>query len=78
VADEPGLVQRWQHRPLLQRVRLFDGLLLILAGIWLVVAGPLFHRLWLDIIGVILLILGGFLFSIGVKSLHASSRLSLR
>jgi hypothetical protein len=49
---------------------LFGGLLLTLAGVWLVVAGPLLHRLWLDIIGAILLVLGGYLFSIGVRNLH--------
>ena len=42
-------------------------MLLVLSGAWLVVAGPLFHRLWLDMIGTILLALGAYLFSIGVK-----------
>ena len=70
MADELRLVQRWQRSPLLPWVRLFGGLLLVLAGVWLVVAGPLFHRLWLDIIGAILLILGSYLFSIGAKGLH--------
>jgi len=70
MGDELGLVHRWQRSPLLPRVRLFGGLLLVLAGAWLVVAGPLFHRLWLDIIGAILLVLGAILFSIGVKGLR--------
>ena len=30
---------------------LYGGLLLVLAGVWVVVAGPLFHRLWLGIVG---------------------------
>lgn len=64
------MVHRWQRSPLLPWVRLLGGLLLVLAGVWLVVAGPLFHRLWLDIIGAILLVLGGYLFSIGVRNLH--------
>jgi hypothetical protein len=70
MADELGLVQGWQSSPLLPWVRLFGGLLIVFAGVWLVVAGPLFHRLWLDIIGAILLVLGGYLFSIGAKALH--------
>ena len=70
MADERGLVQRWQRSPLLSWIRLFGGLLLVLAGMWLVVAGPLFHRLWLDIVGAILLVLGGYLFGIGFKGLH--------
>jgi succinate-acetate transporter protein len=56
--------------PLLPWARLFGGLLLVLAGIWLVVAGPLFDRLWLDIFGAILLALGGYLVGIGVRSLR--------
>jgi hypothetical protein len=67
MANELGLADRWQRCSLLPWVRLFGGLLLVLAGVWLVVAGPLFHRLWLDIIGVVLLALGGYLFSVGVK-----------
>jgi len=38
--------------------------------VWLVIAGLMFHRLWLDIIGAILLVLGGYVFSIGVNSVH--------
>jgi hypothetical protein len=68
--DETGLIERWQRSPLLPRVRLFGGLLLVLAGVWLVIAGPLFHRLWLDIVGAILLVLGGYVFSVGAKGLH--------
>ena len=49
---------------------MFGGPHLALAGVWLVVAGPLFHRLWLDIIGAILLILGGYLIRIGAGDLH--------
>ena len=70
MADELGLVQRWQSSPLLPWVRMFGGLLLVLAGLWLVVAGPLFRRLWLDIIGAILPALGGYLFGIGIKGLR--------
>jgi hypothetical protein len=70
MANEMGLADRWQRCSLLPWVRLFGGLLLLLAGVWLVVAGPLFHRLWLDIIGVVLLALGGYLFSVGVKGLR--------
>jgi hypothetical protein len=32
-----------QHSPYLPWVRLFGGLLLVLAGVWVVVAGPLYH-----------------------------------
>jgi len=70
MTDVQGPVQKWLRSPLLPWARLFGGLLLALAGVWLVVAGPLFHRLWLDIIGAILLILGGYLIRIGVGELH--------
>lgn len=70
MTSEPGPVQRWLRSPLLPWARLFGGLLLVLAGVWLVVAGPLFHRLWLEIIGAILLALGGYLVGIGVRGLH--------
>ena len=70
MADEMGLVLRWRRSPPLPWARVFGGLLLVLAGVWLVVAGPLFHHLWLDVIGAILLVLGGYLFSIGVKGLR--------
>jgi hypothetical protein len=66
MANELGLVQQWQRNPVLPRIRQFGGLLLVLAGIWLVIAGPLFQRLWLDIFGVILVVLGGYVFSVGV------------
>jgi hypothetical protein len=49
---------------------MLGGLLLVLTGVWLVVAGPLVHQLWLDISGAILLILGGYLMRIGVGDLH--------
>ena len=70
MTDVQGPVQKWLRSPLLPWARLFGGLLLALAGVWLVVAGPLFHRLWLDIIGAILLILGGYLIRIGAGELH--------
>ena len=70
MSDEKGSVQKWRSSAVLPWARLFGGLLLVCAGVWLVVAGPLFHRLWLAIIGAILLVLGGYLFSIGVRSLH--------
>jgi hypothetical protein len=46
------------------------GLLLVLTGVWLVVAGPLFQRLWLEIVGPSLLILGGYLFHLGLAGPH--------
>ena len=70
MTDVKGPVQKWLRSLLLPWARLLGGLLLVLAGVWLVVAGPLFHRLWLDIIGAILLILGGYLIRIGVGELH--------
>ncbi len=70
MADESGSVQRWLLSPQLSWVRLFAGLLLVLAGIWLVIAGPLFDRRSLDIVGAILLGLGIYLSSIGVRALH--------
>jgi len=53
---------------------LFGGLLLILAGVWVVVAGPLFHRFWLDIIGVAMLVLGGHLSRLGLTGLRHAER----
>ena len=51
------------------------GLLLVLAGVWVVVAGPLFHHLWLDLIGLAMLILGGYLFHLGLTELrHVTDR----
>lgn len=48
---------------------------LVRAGLWLVAAGPLFHRWWLDIIGVVMLVLGGYLSRLGLTLLrHASSK----
>jgi hypothetical protein len=70
MTDDRGSVQRWLRSPLLPWSRLFGGLLLVLAGVWLVVAGPLFHRLWLVVIGAILLVLGGYLIRIGVRNLR--------
>ena len=65
-----GSVERWLRSPRLPLARLIGGLLLVLVGTWLVVAGPLFHRLWLDIIGAVLLVLGGYLISIGASDLR--------
>jgi hypothetical protein len=67
-------VDRWRHSRAIPWVRVFGGLLLVLAGVWLIVAGPLFQRLWLDIIGVSMLILGGYLSCLGLTVLrHAPS-----
>jgi hypothetical protein len=70
MADELGLVQRWQHGSLLPRPPVFGGLLLVFAGVWLVIAGPPFHRLWRGIHGAILLVLGSCVFRIGIKGPH--------
>lgn len=70
MANRRGLAQSWQRSPLLPWLRLLGALVLALAGIWLVVAGPLFHRLWLDVVGAILLALGGYLVSVGTKGLR--------
>jgi hypothetical protein len=64
------VVDRWLHSSYLPRVRLLGGLLLVLAGVWVVVAGPLFHRLWLDLIGTAMLVLGGYLFHRGSTGLR--------
>ena len=69
------MADRWLHSSYLPWVRLFGGLLLVLAGVWVVVAGPLFHRLWLDLIGPAMLILGGYLFRLGLTGLrHITDR----
>ena len=60
----------WRNSPFLPWVRLFGGLLLVLAGVWVVVAGPLFHRLWLDLIGLAMLVLGGYLSHLGLTGLR--------
>jgi|BarGraNGADG00212_1021973.scaffolds.fasta_scaffold61436_2 hypothetical protein len=69
-----GLVDQWRQSSYLPRVRLFGGLLLVLAGVWVVVAGPLFHRLWLDIIGAAMLVLGGYLSCLGLTGLRHAQR----
>src|SRR5271165_2375649 len=53
------VADRWRRNPSFPWVRLFGGRALALAGAWLVVAGPLFHRLWPDIVGTAVLALGG-------------------
>ena len=72
-----GRVQRaaeqWKESAFIPWVRLFGGLLLVLAGVWVVVAGPLFHRLWLDIVGIPMLIIGGYLSRLGLKGLSRRS-----
>jgi hypothetical protein len=45
---------------------------LILAGVWVVIAGPLFHRLWLDVVGAAMLALGGYLMHLGWTGLHST------
>jgi hypothetical protein len=67
------VADRWRHSSSLRWVRLSGGLLLVLAGVWVVVAGPLFHRLWLEIFGLAMLVLGGYLFHLGLTGLrHAT------
>ncbi len=56
------------------RVRVFGGLLLVLAGLWVVAAGRLYHRLWLDIIGAAVLVLGGYLSRLGLTGLRPPRR----
>ena len=65
---------RWQESSYLPLVRSVGGLLLVLAGVWVVVAGSLFHRLWLDSIGVAMLVLGGYLSRLGLKGARARPR----
>jgi hypothetical protein len=49
------------------------GVLLVLAGLWVVAAGPLFHRLWLDYVGVMMLLIGGYLSRLGHKGINGQS-----
>ena len=70
------MVDRWRHGSSLPWVRLFGGLLLVLAGVWLVVAGPLFHRLWLGPIGLSMPVLGGYLSHLGSTGLRHEPRRS--
>ena len=67
-------VDQWRQSSRLPWVRLFGGLLLALAGVWVVVAGPLFHQLWLDIIGAAMLGLGGYLSCLGLAGLRHAER----
>jgi hypothetical protein len=70
-----GAADRWRHSSSLPWVRLLGGLLLVLAGVWLVVAGPMFHRLWLEIFGPAMLLLGGYLLHLGWTGLqHATGK----
>jgi hypothetical protein len=64
------VADQWQRSIYLPWVRLVGGLLLVLAGVWVVVAGPLFHRLWLDVIGAAMLILGSFILGLGFKGIN--------
>jgi hypothetical protein len=68
------VIDEWRQSTYLPWVRLSDGLLLVLAGVWVVVAGPLFHRLWLDIIGIAMLALGSYLSRLGLKGLQHTPR----
>jgi hypothetical protein len=64
------VADQWQRSIYLPWVRVLGGLLLVLAGVWVVVAGPLFHRLWLDVIGAAMLILGSYILGLGLKGLN--------
>jgi hypothetical protein len=61
---------QWQKSVYLPWTRLVGGVLLVLAGVWVVAAGPLFHRLWLDFIGVAMLIIGGYISPLGSKGIN--------
>jgi hypothetical protein len=65
---------RWQGSSYLPLVRFVGGLLLVLAGVWVVVAGSLFHRLWLDIIGIAMLVIGAYLSRLGMKGVRQRPR----
>ncbi len=76
MAEGLGVADRWRHSPSLPWVRLCGGVLLVLAGVWVVVAGPLYNRLWLDVIGPVMLVLGGYLIHLGLTGLrHATGKL---
>jgi hypothetical protein len=64
------LADTWRHGRAISWVRVSGGLMLVLAGVWFIVAGPLFQRLWLDIIGVVMLVLGGYLARLGLTVLR--------
>ena len=69
-----GLADRWQESSFLPLARLLGGLLLVLAGVWVVVAGPLYHQLWLEIVGLAMLVLGAYLMRLGLNGLRHSPR----
>ena len=69
-----GLADRWQESSFLPLARLLGGLLLVLAGVWVVVAGPLYHQLWLEIVGAAMLVLGAYLMRLGFNRLRQSPR----
>jgi len=64
------MADRWPHSAALPPVRLFGGALLMLAGVWIWVAGPLFDQKWLDIVGPAMVALGGYLLLLGLKGMH--------
>jgi len=64
------VADQWQRSICLPWVRLVGGLLVLLAGVWVVVAGPLFHQLWLDVIGAAMLILGSYILGLGFKGIN--------
>jgi hypothetical protein len=61
---------KWQSSVHLPWARLVGGVLLLLAGVWVVAAGPLFHRLWLEFIGAAMLIIGGHISRLGSKGIN--------
>jgi hypothetical protein len=73
-----GVAQRWRQSPILLWFRLSGGLLLGLAGIWVVIAGPLYNRLWLVLIGLAMVLLGSYLTRLGIKGLRQQPASAVR
>jgi hypothetical protein len=75
MVGEQGVAERWRRSDALPWIRFFGGLLLSFAGVWVVVAGPLYNRMWLVVVGLAMLLLGGYLTRLGVRGLwHQSTR----
>jgi hypothetical protein len=73
VNEEQGLTERWLRSPYLPWLRLFGGIAVMLAGVWVVVAGPLYQRMWLVIVGLPMLLLGGYLVWVGWDGLRRAT-----